>query len=185
MSDMKEILEDFDEYLTQRKLKFEGIIVGGAALLIMDVVKRVTRDADILDPCIPENIKMASEDFAETYKKEDLDFNWFNDSAYAFSHSLPSGWRMRTEEIFKGKSLTFQTLGREDFLKTKVYAYCNRGADLDDLISLEITDEEIENSIPWVKERMPENLFGDQVEVSIETLRDELGIDNDLGLEME
>jgi hypothetical protein len=70
-------------------------------------------------------------------------------------------------------------------LKTKVYAYCNRGADLDDLISLEITDEEIENSISWVKERMPENLFGDQVEVSIETLRNELGIDNDLGLEME
>ena len=182
MSDMKEILSDFDSFLEEKGERFECILIGGAALRIMDVVSRFTRDADVLDPAIPDPIKDASVEFAEQYEKEELSPEWFNDTAKAFSYGLPKGWRTRTVKIFNGKSLSFETLGRTDFIKTKVYAYCNRGSDLDDLKSLEVTEKELDDALPWLKERMPEKLFGDQVETSMAVLKEEINLDLQQGL---
>jgi len=42
-------LEAFDAFLAQRGLHFEGIVVGGAALNLMGVIARATKDCDVLD----------------------------------------------------------------------------------------------------------------------------------------
>ena len=65
---MKDVLARFDSFLEKRELQFEAIIIGGAALVVMDIISRFTKDVDCLDPNIPEGIKIASVDFAkDTY----------------------------------------------------------------------------------------------------------------------
>ena len=42
-------IEAFDRHLTSLALRFEGVVIGGSALVLMDVVQRNTRDVDVLD----------------------------------------------------------------------------------------------------------------------------------------
>ncbi len=46
----KETLARFDTFLAKRGLALEAIVVGGAALGLLDVISRETRDCDILHP---------------------------------------------------------------------------------------------------------------------------------------
>ena len=57
---MKEIIVEFDMYLESIGLTFEAVIIGGAALNILDISSRKTKDVDCLDPQIPREIKEAS-----------------------------------------------------------------------------------------------------------------------------
>ena len=45
---------------------------------------------------------------------------------------LPAGWRERVQRIFDGQVLVPSTLGRPDLLKSKLFALCDRGTDLQD-----------------------------------------------------
>ena len=56
MLPISKIVSEFDAYLAKRKLKFEGVIIGGAALNLLGVVSRLTRDCDVLDTSIPKEI---------------------------------------------------------------------------------------------------------------------------------
>jgi len=60
----KETLMEFDEYLAVRKLTFEAIVIGGAALAILGVVSRETQDCDVLDPNIPPEVANAAREFS-------------------------------------------------------------------------------------------------------------------------
>ena len=40
---VKETIKKFDEYLLELNLNLEAIIIGGAALVLLDVVERATR----------------------------------------------------------------------------------------------------------------------------------------------
>ena len=64
---MKTVIEEFDKYLAQRSCRFQAVVIGGAALIIMGVVDRTTEDVDCLFPIIPDAIKQASLDFAHAY----------------------------------------------------------------------------------------------------------------------
>ena len=133
----KEFIEAFDTYLEQRNLSFEGVVIGGAALIILNVISRTTRDMDFLDPIIPENIKLASVEFARTFPKWGLKDNWFNNGPLSLQRELPEGWQKRLQEIYRGQSLVFQTLGRSDLLKSKLFAYCDRTEpDFQDLLKM-------------------------------------------------
>lgn len=46
----REILSAFDRYLAARALRFEGVVVAGAALNLIGVVSWPTKDCDILHP---------------------------------------------------------------------------------------------------------------------------------------
>lgn len=46
----RETLEAFDRYLTGRGLRLDAIVIGGAALNLLGVVSRATKDCDIIDP---------------------------------------------------------------------------------------------------------------------------------------
>lgn len=89
---MKQVIARFDSYLSYLGLDFEAIIIGGAALNIMDIITRETKDVDFLDPEIPEKIKKASVDFA--LKNPDLKLavhEWINNGPKSLTRDLPQG----------------------------------------------------------------------------------------------
>jgi hypothetical protein len=64
MHETKSILLAFDQYLAERRLQFDAVVIGGAALNLLGVVSRLTKDCDILYPEIPNEIAEASRGFA-------------------------------------------------------------------------------------------------------------------------
>ena len=46
----RETLAAFDRYLAARDLRLEAVVIGGAALNLLGVVARPTKDCDILSP---------------------------------------------------------------------------------------------------------------------------------------
>jgi hypothetical protein len=151
---MKKIIAEFDKYLLSQKLMFEAVIIGGAALNILDISSRKTKDVDCLDPDIPKSIKIASQEFAESRPDLELDTNWLNNGPKTLKTDLPKGWRSRVHSLYVGKALQLQVLGREDLLKSKLFAYCDRTTpDFEDLKDLKPTSIELESAIDWVKAR--------------------------------
>lgn len=54
----------FDRHLAHLGLCFEGVVIGGAALALMGLVSRFTKDVDVLVPELPEPIANAAREFA-------------------------------------------------------------------------------------------------------------------------
>jgi hypothetical protein len=54
---MKDVLKAFDSFLASEGLRFEAVIIGGAALIVLEVVDRQTKDVDCLDPVIDARLK--------------------------------------------------------------------------------------------------------------------------------
>ena len=173
---MKEVIAAFDKFLTKRALSFEAILIGGAVLNILDISSRKTKDVDCLDPDLDPEIKLASEEFAEEREDLGLDPNWLNNGPRTLKTDLPPGWRNRIRSLFKGNSLTLYTLGREDFLKSKLYAYCDRTTpDFEDLKDLKPTEEELNDALDWVKQRDAHADWPSHVEKSFNVLKKALG----------
>lgn len=148
-----DIIENFDAFLNEKKANFECIAIGGISLIMMGVITRNTRDCDILDPEIPQNILSYAKEFAEKSRKKGLVIrdDWFNNGPSSLVEHLPDGWRNRTKLLFRGKALTLYTLGRQDLLKTKLFALCDRGTDHADCVALKPTVEELNDALPWVQ----------------------------------
>lgn len=173
---MKKIIIEFDQYLTNLNLKFEAIIIGGAALNILDISSRTTKDVDCLDPLLPLEIKEASRQFAEIRDDLELDTDWLNNGPQTLKNDLPKGWRGRTQPLYHGKSIHLNVLGREDFLKSKLFAYCDRvSPDFDDLKHLKPTQKELSDAIEWVKQRDGHEGWPAHVDKAFSTLRKALG----------
>lgn len=173
---MKTIIEEFDIFLHNLGLKFNAVIIGGAALNILDITGRTTKDVDCLDPEIPVEIKEASHLFTKQRDDLELDPNWLNNGPITLKKDLPSGWRTRTQLLYQGKSLYLEALGRSDFLKSKLFAYCDRTyPDLEDLKNMKPTEEELLESIEWVKARDGNPLWPAHVEEAFLALRKALG----------
>ena len=127
-------------------------MIGGVALAFLGVASRQTRDCDVLDPQIPAEIADAAKLFAAGVREggEQLDDDWFNNGPASLADLLPEGWRNRVEQVFAGKALTLQSLGRSDLLMSKLFALCDRGIDLQDCIALDPTPEELDAILPWL-----------------------------------
>src|SRR5215471_11808429 len=102
-----EILALFDQYLAERRLRFEGVVIGGAALNLLGVVSRLTKDCDILYPEIPREITLAARDFACQVRAEGgtLFDDWLNNGPASLRTQLPTGWEKRTQAAFAGEAL--------------------------------------------------------------------------------
>lgn len=48
----RQTIEAFDRYLVGLGLRFEAEVIGGAALNLLGVVDRLTRDCDVLEPTV-------------------------------------------------------------------------------------------------------------------------------------
>lgn len=150
---MNNVIEKFDLYLTQHHLQFQTVIIGGAALIAMEVINRKTKDIDCLFPEIPVEIKQASREFAAENPDLDLMDSWLNNGPASLVNDRPEGWQDGVVTIFTGSSIVLQTLGRVDLLRTKLYAPCDRQEDWPDCIALAPTAEELSKCLAWVAER--------------------------------
>ena len=163
----KTLIPSFDEFLGKRGLRFEGVVIGGAALQLLDIITRRTKDCDVLTPVIPPEIKQASEDFAT---EAGLVSDWFNNGPASLLRDLPQGWQAHLRPIYQGTNLRLLTLGREDILRSKLFAYVDRGIDEEDVIKLNPSKEEINAVLDWVKDRDANPTWPEYVEMRINDL---------------
>lgn len=172
---MKDVITHFDQFLKKHELSFEAIIIGGAALIIMDVITRATRDVDFLDPEIPQEIKKASVDFAKKYPEYSLaPESWLNNGPITLIRDLPKGWRNDLQVIFKGSALTLFTLGRLDLLRSKLYACADRDIDYQDCLALSPTKEELLQCKEWVLKGDANPLWPKRVEFIFQKISKDL-----------
>ena len=166
------LLQEFDAFLAERDVRFEAVIIGGAALALLGVIDRETRDCDVLDPDIPDEIVAIAKEFAiaQTRLGHALDENWLNNGPSDLKRTLPEGWGQRLQEAFSGQAVRLQTLGRNDLLATKLFALCYRETDADDCRRLAPTREEVDALQPWVIEQDANTLWPAHVKQRLERL---------------
>ncbi len=70
-----------------------AVIIGGAALNVMGLISRLTKDIDCIDPLIPDTIKQAALDFRADNPSLRLWENWLNNGAISLTDDLPNGWQ--------------------------------------------------------------------------------------------
>jgi hypothetical protein len=169
---MKEIIAAFDKYLGLQSLRFEAVVIGGGALIIMDIIDRKTKDIDCLDPEIPLEIKQASVAFAKSHSEFLLDENWLNNGPESLKRELPAGWQIRLQTLYTGESIQLTCLGRSDLLRSKLFAYCDRtNPDFSDLLLMKPTVQELAVSIDWVKARDGNQAWPAHVELAFTVLK--------------
>lgn len=172
-----EIFAQFDGFLAARKQYFEAIVIGGAALACLGIINRETKDCDVLDPKIPKEIERSAQEFRLELSNigQDLKEDWLNNGPESLKGLLPRGWHSRIVPIYEGNALFLNTLGRDDLLKTKLFAYCDRGQDLQDCVALNPTSDELSNAIEWVMKQDANPGWPDYVRLQFTKLSKRLG----------
>lgn len=145
----------FDQFLAERGLSFEAVVVGGAALGLLGIIARQTRDCDVLYPLLPPEIREAARAFAGRQREqgEALDDDWFNNGPASLADSLPEGWSTRLQLAYQGRGIILRCLGRTELLISKLFALCDRGIDLRDCVALAPTAEELRSIRPWLEQQ--------------------------------
>ncbi len=169
----KEILSDFDTFLYKKGIKFSAVVIGSGALTIMEFTQRHTVDIDVLDPKIPNKILELAEEFREQKATQGIYLikNWINNGPIALLLNLPKGWSKRTQLFFKGKALTFTTLGRSDLLKDKLWGFCDlREQDRAVILQLKPSREELIKASEWVKLQEAHPAWPGHVDSKVEEL---------------
>jgi hypothetical protein len=151
--DPRTTLAAFDRYLADRGLALEAVVVGGAALNLLGVITRQTRDCDILHPPLPDAVVAAARAFAAelTAAGGKLKEDWLNNGPSSLAKLLPAGWELRLQEAFSGQVLILRSLHRSDLLRSKLFALCDRGLDLQDCIALAPTPAELAEATTWLE----------------------------------
>ncbi len=172
-----ETITAFDRYLGENELSLQAVIVGSAALSLLGVGERQTRDVDVLAPDLPESVLDAARAFARSERAagRHLADDWLNNGPSQLRDILPTGWEGRLRTVFSGAALELSTLGRGDLLKTKLFALCDRGTDLRDCIVLAPTAREMDDAEVWVAQQDANPLWPDHVRQTLADLRDRLG----------
>jgi len=170
-------IEAFDRHLTGLNLRFEGVVIGGSALALLGILRRPTRDFDILVPELPPAIASAARDFAKAQREAGIDLidDWLNNGPMQLGEVLPTGWRDRVQHIFEGQFLVLSTLGRLDLLKTKQFALRDRGTDLPDCVALAPTATELSECVPWLEVQDGNELWPEHVRATVDDLARRLG----------
>lgn len=171
MRDFREIIPKFETFLFQRGLFFEAIIIGGAAMQLLGLTERVTKDCDVLSPKISKELKEVSREFA---KEHGLSEDWLNNGPETLMRDLPTDWQINIVTLYNGKNLKLATLSRVDFIRSKLYAFMDRGIDLQDLMSLRPTQSEINEVRKWLVERDGNPDWPEYVEIRLGELIREL-----------
>jgi len=178
---VKVVLDRFDAFLQRRGFVYETTVIGGAALIVMGITNRRTKDVDCLTPSIPLEIARAAKDFANSEVDLGLDQNWFNNEPASLANDLPAGWQGRRVPLYRGKALVLITLGRMDILRAKIFAYLDRQKDLDDCIALKPLPGEVMECYPWLKERDANPDWPEYVRKSLILMGKRLGYELKLG----
>lgn len=143
----------------------ELVVCGGAALNILGLVRRTTKDIDVIafaktnKKGSPRLIKADSlcPELARAAEKVGRDFNlpenWLNTGpASVMDFGLPEGLMERVETKKYSNTLIIHFLCRYDQIHFKLFAAVDRGrpdVHFDDLMALKPTDEELEAAARW------------------------------------
>jgi hypothetical protein len=151
--DPKTTLTAFDGLLVERDLRLEAVVVGGTALNLLGVLSRPTKDCDILWPALPPPVALAAQAFAAARRQtgDFLDDDWLNNGPASLVPQLPPDWRDHLQPVFGGRALRLHALGREDLLRSKLFALCDRALDLGDCLALAPTAKELLVLLPWLE----------------------------------
>lgn len=147
-----EIIPRFDAFLAERGLALEAIAAGGAALALLGIICRETRDFDLIEPKLSSAMLEASYAFAAEVRKQGgiLREDWLNNGPASLGPLLPEGWKNRLQLIYLGKAIRLWSLGRPELLLAKLWALCDRGLDLGDCLALAPSAEELRHGEAWI-----------------------------------
>lgn len=172
--DARSTIPDFDAFLEKQGLSISATVIGGAALQLMGLISRPTKDCDILDPTLSPEVLDAARQYAEEQSPQ-LVADWFNNGPASLLRTLPPEWSTRLQPLYKGNALELTTLGREDLLRSKLFALIDRSIDLPDCIALAPTREELLSLLPWLNEQDGNQMWPEHVHNVIGALARKLG----------
>jgi hypothetical protein len=146
------IIPLFDAYLATRGLGLEAIATGGAALALLGIIHRETRDCDLIEPELSASVRSAAMAFAADLREqgEILRDDWLNNGPASLGPLLPDGWRTRLQVIYQGQAVQLWSLGRPELLLVKLWALCDRGLDLGDCLALAPDASELAGAESWI-----------------------------------
>lgn len=129
-----EIIPQFDAFLAERGLKLVAIATGGAALALLGIISRETRDFDLIEPELSAILRD----------------DWLNNGPASLGPLLPKDWKNRLQLLYQGKAIRLWSLGRPELLLAKLWALCDRGLDLGDCLALAPRAEELIWAETWI-----------------------------------
>jgi hypothetical protein len=100
---------------------------------------------------------------------------WLNNGPMQLTEVLPDGWQQRLVPAFEGQTVVLMTLGREDLLRTKLFALCDRGSDWVDCLAMCPSSEELDDALAWVADQDAHPGCPDHLRVTLVELRQRLG----------
>lgn len=161
-----------DRALEERGLERELIICGGSALIILGIISRQTRDVDVISPKMDAELIAIADALAPSIS---LRKGWLNNGPALLAGELPAGWEARAVTTFQGTHLHIKSIGRIDLIFTKLYATVDRVDDLDDLVRLKPTLEELDRAMEWVLQRDASEIWPRIAKEALAVIKGKLG----------
>lgn len=146
---IKETINVFEQKLTSINQSLEIIICGGAAIHLLGYSNRPTKDIDVLLPKLPDFLSPLIQEIAQEHR---LPKDWLNNGPENLIYDLETGWKERITTIYQGKYLTIKVLSRQDLIFSKLYAMCDRRQDVQDLLAMKVTEEELQTAGEQVRQ---------------------------------
>jgi hypothetical protein len=177
-TDLTEALETLGALLDERGLTFDVVVVGGGALLLQGLVRRPTKDLDVVALVegeawvsatpLPDELTRAAREVAGAL---DLGDDWLNAGPTSLLDlGLPPGCETRAVVKTYG-GLTLRVAAREDQVAFKLYAAADHwpdlGKHLQDLRELRPTPEELRRAAAWCRTHDPSQGFRDVLLVPV------------------
>ncbi len=149
------------------------VACGGSALIAMGLVSRTTDDVDVVALVDAHQQLISPVPFPEYLEESirevailmNLSGDWMNygpsrDSGGLFQNGLPEGLLARAHRKDYGSHLITYFIDRIDQIHFKVFASADRlGVHIDDLVSLNPSNQEMENAARWCMTHDPSEGF--------------------------
>jgi hypothetical protein len=178
-----ELLMALAQQLAMRGVHYTLAIVGGSALLALELISRTTRDVDVLaiveagELLTAEPLPAALLDAACTVARDfGLPPDWLNPGPTALLDlGLPEDFHERAERRVYGSGLDVLFASRIDQIHLKLYATVDQGAGkhLSDLQALAPTRQELLDAAAWSRTHDPSEGY----RAVLERVLSHLGVD--------
>lgn len=164
------LLSALEAQLAARGERFELVVIGGFALIALELVSRTaTKDVDVvalrtergleLAKPLPATLVAARDKVARDFE---IDEGWLNAGpADLLRWGLPDGFVDRLTPRRYGDHLVVHFAGRLDQIHFKLYAATDQqgGRHESDLLALEPTRDELESAVRWTRTQDPSEGF--------------------------